>query len=93
MPYPEVARQQRDVEESGTRQSVQDGNHCVKESQNECVASQISTDFAVPSRDLELVTVKDSCLSTTEVPVLSMRSPSVGPKRTTYLIIVPHNPN
>jgi hypothetical protein len=39
MLYPEVSRQQRDVEEGGTRQSVQDGNHCVKESQNECVAS------------------------------------------------------
>jgi hypothetical protein len=71
MPYPEVSRQQRDVEEGGTRQSVQDGNHCVKESQNECVASQIATDFAVPSRGLELVTVKDSCLGTTEVPSLA----------------------
>jgi hypothetical protein len=39
MPYPEIARQQRDVEEGGTRQSVQDGNHCVKEGQNERVAS------------------------------------------------------
>jgi hypothetical protein len=38
MSYPEIARQQRDVEEGGTRQSVQDGNHCVKESQDESVA-------------------------------------------------------
>jgi hypothetical protein len=71
MPYPEIARQQRDVEEGGTRQSVQDGNHCVKESQDESVASQIAADFAVPSRGLELVAVKDSCLDTTEVPSLA----------------------
>ena len=32
--YPEIARQQRDVEEGGAREAIQNRNHGVKESQN-----------------------------------------------------------
>ncbi len=59
---PKVSRQKRDVLKSGAGKTVEDGNECVEDSQNERVADEIAADLPVPGSGVEGVAVEDGCL-------------------------------
>jgi hypothetical protein len=68
--YPEIAGQQRDVEEGGACQAIQNRNHGVKESQNKRVASQVASDGAIPSSSPKAAAIKYASLRTTKMSFL-----------------------
>jgi hypothetical protein len=68
--YPEIASQQRDVEEGGAREAIQNRNHGVKESQNKRVASQVPADGPIPSSIVKAAAIKYGALDTAKIPFL-----------------------
>src|SRR4051812_21361663 len=60
---PEVARKKRNIEKRCAGQTVKNRNQCIKQGQDERIASEVSSHLGIPCRSPEAVPVKYASLS------------------------------